>query len=232
MTLDPIALTERFVASAFPNATIAVMAGSTARGERTSTSDIDLLLIGDVLFPDAETSSIATTLAFEGEIFEVFGYTPAAFEEWALRDIAQHRPVIVNMLLDGIAVRADAAFATLRERWATIRDAGPQVDAHELEVRRYIITDLLDDLGDAADPAERHVIAATLFERTAHLMLLDGARWIAAGKHLPRALRSMDPVRAAELIDPWVRGELDGFAAAAAAELDRAGGRVQADFTR
>lgn len=30
MTLDPIALTERFVASAFPNATIAVMAGSTA----------------------------------------------------------------------------------------------------------------------------------------------------------------------------------------------------------
>ena len=232
MTLDLSALTERFVASAFPGATIAIMAGSTARGERTPTSDIDLLLIGDALFPDPETTSIAVTHSFEGEIFEVFGYTRSGFEEWAVRDVAQHRTVIVHMLLDGIAVRSDAALDELRERWTFVRDEGPRVNAHEHRMRRYIITDLLDDLCDAADPAERHVIAATLFERTAQLMLLNGARWIATGKHLPRALRSMAPDRAARLIEPWLHGDFDAFAAAVAVELDLAGGRVQVGFTR
>lgn len=36
---DYLAVTERFVAAHFPGASIAIMAGSTARGERTATSD-------------------------------------------------------------------------------------------------------------------------------------------------------------------------------------------------
>lgn len=223
---------ERFVASAFPGAAIAIMAGSTSRGERTATSDIDVLLIGDDLFASPEQTSVATTLAFEGHVFEVFGYTHAGFEEWAARDIAQHRPVIVNMLLDGIPIRADSSLVPLRARWTAVREAGPHVSAHEHDIRRYVVTDLLDDLRDAEDAAERHVIAAALVERVAQLMLLNGGCWIASGKHLPRALRAMDAGRADALLLPWLAADFTSLADSVAQELERAGGRLQTGFTR
>lgn len=108
--VDYLAVTERFVAAHFPGTSIAIMAGSTARGERTATSDIDLLLLGEAL----EQVSVATTRRFEDHVFEVFAYTPEGFEEWAARNIAQYRPVIVNMLLDGVEVRADPSLEVLR----------------------------------------------------------------------------------------------------------------------
>lgn len=227
-----IAVAEQFVASDFPRAAVAIVAGSTARGERTATSDIDLLLIGENLFADPARASIATTQGFGGEIFEVFGYTSASFDEWAQRDIARYRPVIVNMLLDGVAIRDDGSLADLRARWSPVRDAGPEVDRHDIDVRRYIITDLLDDLRDATDRAEQLVVAAALFEHTAHFVLLTNRRWIAVGKHLPRALRAWDPGRARRLIAPWAAADHAAFADAVEAELIRAGGRLQDGFTR
>ena len=69
--MDHLAVAERFVAARYPGADIAIVAGSTARGERTPTSDIDLLLLGDDLFAAEGQRSEASTHEFEGEIFEV-----------------------------------------------------------------------------------------------------------------------------------------------------------------
>ncbi|GAA5149129.1 hypothetical protein GCM10025768_11850 [Microbacterium pseudoresistens] len=211
---------------------IAIMAGSTARGERTRTSDIDLLVIGEGLFAQADQGSAATCEAFEGEIVEVFAYTPAAFETWAQRDLDQFRPVVVNMLLDGVVVRGSEELVALRARWDASRAAGPVIDPHELDLRRYIVTDLLDDLRDATDAAERLVVAGALFERTAQLMLLRDRRWVATGKHLPRVLRAMDAARAEALIAPLLSGDSTRFADAVEDELMRAGGRLQTGFVR
>ncbi|MGO2747067.1 nucleotidyltransferase domain-containing protein [Microbacterium sp.] len=226
-----IELAERFIAAHYPKASTAVIGGSTSRGERTRTSDIDLLLIGDDLLPDGE-SGAALTLAFEDEIFEVFAYTPDGFDEWAQRSIAQHRPVIVHMLVEGIRVRGDEELDALRTKWAAVLDNGPTPDSHELEFRRYVITDVLDDLRDATDPLERQVIAATLFERTAELMLLTAGKWIATGKYLPRRLRELPADRVDALSVPYVRCDFDKMADAVERELRAAGGRVQAGFIR
>lgn len=136
------------------------------------------------------------------------------------------------MLLDGVEVRTDPSLDVLRSRWSKIRDAGPQLTSHELNIRRYLVTDVLDDLHDVKDPAEQLVIAALLFERIAQLMLLRDRRWIATGKHLPRALRAMDAVRADALLTPWLAADFAMFADAVTTELDRAGGRLQDGFTR
>ncbi|WP_404475583.1 nucleotidyltransferase domain-containing protein [Microbacterium aerolatum] len=229
--MEYVDLTERFIAAHFPEASVALIGGSTARGERTRTSDIDLLLIDDALLP-ADQIGTARTLEFEGEIFEVFTYTQTGFAEWAQRSIAQHRPVIVHMLVEGLAVRRDDDLDVLRNRWSEILDAGPAVDDHELRFRRYVITDVLDDLRDASDPLERAVLAATLFDRTAELMLLTAGKWIGTGKYLPRRLRELPPERVHALADPYVRADLDQLADAVEQELVTAGGRVQAGFVR
>ena len=229
--MDYIQLAERFVAAHFPKASIALIGGSTARGERTRTSDVDLLLIGDSLLTDDQIGA-ALTLEFHGEVFEVFAYTPNGFTEWAERSIAQHRPVIVHMLVEGVPVRGGGRLDGLRKRWSDRLDAGPAVDDHELDFRRYVITDVLDDLRDATDPLERKVLAATLFERTAELMLLTAGKWIGTGKYLPRRLRELPPERVDALADPYLRGDHEALADAVEHELLSAGGRVQVGFVR
>lgn len=228
---DSLAVAERFIAAHFPRAAIALVAGSAGRGERTASSDIDLLLLGDELF-DGDAQSAASTHDFDGEVFEVFAYTHRGFEEWALRGIEQHRPVIVHMLLEGTTIRDDGRLTPLRAHWGPVIDAGPLLTDAESRFRRYVITDVLDDLHDATDPLERRVEASILFERTAELMLLDAGRWIASGKWLPRRLRALDDSRAERLSTPLLGGDLDLFATRVQEELERAGGRVQGGFVR
>lgn len=225
-------LTERFLSASYPRATIAVVAGSTARGERTATSDIDLLLIGESLFDEPNRTSEAATHEFEGEIFEVFAYTPAGFAEWAQRGVEGHRPVIVHMLLEGAAVRRDDTLSDLREHWRAVLNAGPTIDPGESAFRRYVITDLIDDLRDATDALEQRVLASLLFEKIAELILLHDHRWIANGKWLPRRLRALDGERADALSAPLLDGDVALFTARVEDELRRAGGRVQAGFIR
>lgn len=229
--MDHAAVTERFIATQFPHADIAIIAGSTSRGERTATSDIDLLLIGADLFKDGR-SSAAATYDFEGEIFEVFAYTPNGYDEWAQRDIKRHRPVIVHMLVEGIAIRQDSSLEALRTHWRTVLKAGPKLMDEESRLRRYIITDVLDDLRDASDPLELRILASTLFERTAELMLLSEGHWISTGKWLPRRLRAALPERADQLSTRFLRDDYPAFADQVEVELGRAGGRVQAGFVR
>lgn len=231
IAMEHLDLARRFVAAHFPAASIAVVAGSTARETRTATSDIDLLIIGDETF-DGGQESLAAGFDFEGEFFEVFAYTHAGYTQWAERGIAQHRPVIVHMLVEGVEVRGGEDLERLRVPWREALVAGPTVDAHELALRRYMITDLLDDLRDGTDPLERHVVASLLFERTAELMLLSDGRWIGAGKYLPRRLRELSADRAEALSQPLLAGDLELFAAQVDHELEAAGGRLQAGFAR
>ncbi len=223
---------ERFLAARYPRARIAIVAGSTARSERTHTSDIDLLLIDDDLFADDAQGSEAATFEFEGEVLEVFAYTAAGFETWAHRGIAQHRPVIVHMLVEGVPVRPGPGLDGLRARWGAVLAAGPVLGETESRFRRYVITDLLDDLQDATDPLERHVVAGLLFERIAELMLLADGQWIGSGKWLPRRLRAWSPERADRLSAPLLAGDISGFAVCVSEELTSAGGRLQAGYVR
>ncbi|HJB63197.1 MAG TPA: nucleotidyltransferase domain-containing protein [Candidatus Microbacterium pullistercoris] len=221
----------QFVSAEFPAASIAVVAGSTARGERTETSDIDLLLIGpDRMFHGS--SSTAATFGFGGEVIEVFAYTPAAFEEWAEGGIAQFRPVIVEMLVHGEVLRDDGSLEPLRERWRAALFAGSSPSEEQLAMKRYVVTDVWDDLCDARDPLEERVLMSTLFREVAELALLTHGRWIGTGKYLARRLREWDQQRSEALALPYIAGDRDAFLAAAGRELTACGGRVQIGHTR
>lgn len=162
----------------------------------------------------------------------MFAYTHDAYTEWARGGIAQYRPVIVDLLLDGQEVRGGETLARLREEWGAKLAEGPPITDHELAMRRYAITDLIDDLRDATDPLEQNVVAWDLFEKVADLMLLTDKHWIGTGKYLARRLRDLSVSRAEHLTSPLLQGNLITFADRAEQELTRAGGRVHAGFVR
>ncbi|MGO2750158.1 MAG: hypothetical protein ACTIA6_08925 [Pseudoclavibacter sp.] len=230
--MEPAEVAAVFVAERFPRAEIAVMAGSSATGRRTATSDIDLLLIGpDAMFNDGRTS-LAASFAYAGEAIELFSYTGADFPKWVRSDLSGHRPVLLNMLLEGLPVRGGAQLRVLRDHWRPVFEQGPRVSEHELATRRYEVTDLLDDLRDASDLLEQRVTAGLLFDKTAELILLANGHWLATSKHLVRALRAWDSHRAAALAAPFLALEFLIFADQVEAELRLVGGRMQAGFIR
>lgn len=229
--MEPLEIARAFVDERFPLASGAVVAGSTAAGTRTATSDIDLLLIGPEEMLEGALS-LACSHEFAGEAVEVFAYTEEGFETWAARGVEQHRPVIVDMLVHGTPIRDGALLGRLRDRWQPVLQAGPVPDAHRDDLLRYAVTDLTDDLRDAEDAFERHAIMALLLEQIGALVLLSNGRWLGAGKHLVRRLRELSPDRAAALASPLVAGDAAAFADAAERELERAGGRLREGFVR
>ncbi|WP_327118837.1 hypothetical protein OHB12_11590 [Nocardia sp. NBC_01730] len=62
----------------------------------------------------------------------------------------------------------------------------------ELRAARYQITDLLDDLTGSEDQNGRLLIAATLWQTTADLLLTGHGRWSGGGKWLRRELAAFD----------------------------------------
>jgi predicted nucleotidyltransferase len=230
MNLAP--LVERFVDTHFPGAVVVVVGGSAASGNRTATSDIDLLIIGPEQMFENGRDSLAAMYEFVGELFEVFAYTRDAFDRWAVHDLTDFKPVLQSILLDGIEVRGEALIAELRSEWRPVVEAGPRIDHAALALRRYTITDMLDDFGDASDELEKRFLAAKLLEGLAELILMSNGQWIGGGKWLIRRLRAWDTDRANELAAPFMAGDLPAFAKLAALELERLGGRVQAGFVR
>ncbi|WP_206446332.1 nucleotidyltransferase domain-containing protein [Agrococcus sp. KRD186] len=229
--MQHLEIARRFVEQEFPGADSAVVAGSTASGRRTATSDIDLLVLGpEGMLGDAD--SLAANYAFEGEAMEVFAYTEAGFDRWANRGVEEARPVIVDMLVGGTAVLTGPTLLRLRPDWAAVLARGPVVDRRRLDLMRYAVTDLLDDLLDAHDALEQRTIMACLFEDVAALALLANGRWLGRGKHLVRRLRAWSPDRANALAAPLLAGDASAFGIAAGHELERAGGRLREGFVR
>ncbi|WP_419817916.1 nucleotidyltransferase domain-containing protein [Glaciibacter flavus] len=230
--MDPVLLVERFLETYFPAAEIAVVAGSTAAGNRTATSDIDLLVIGPAEMFEADRDALATFIEFGGEGFEVFAYSPDAFDRWARHDLADYRPVLLDMLANGIAVRSSPDLPDLRTRWTDALNRGPVIDEHQLALRRYVLTDVLDDLADATDALERRTLADEAFRHLAELLLLQHRRWLGSGKWLARRLRQWDAERCNALAAPLLADDVPRFLEIAQGELSSLGGRVQAGFVR
>lgn len=195
------AVVEEFVAARFAAADNVIVGGSTSRGTRTASSDIDLLLIGPASMFDDGAASLACTLEHGGEAIEVFAYTPETFREWASKDFDAGRPVLARLLVEGTVLRNDESLRDIRS-WIEERlAAGPQLTQHDLDLRRYRLTDLADDLADAIDPFEIAVVKATFALHLAEFALLANGEWLGSGKWLARRVLEWNPRVADDLTE-------------------------------
>lgn len=182
----------------WPDARVAIIGGSIARGEATPTSDIDLLLVFDRV-----DQAWRDTLKVGTQTVELFGHDPATFDYFCREvDRPGGRMPLANMVIDGVSVLGDdASAAWLRTHAQRLLDAGPPVLTPEmLASRRYEITTLLEDLIDGTTPDETLATAARLYDALAQFALRASGAWTGVGKHLARRLRAADPALAADLV--------------------------------
>ncbi|MFF3016645.1 nucleotidyltransferase domain-containing protein [Streptomyces sp. NPDC057939] len=223
----------RLVRDRFPDALSVVLAGSTAAGRATASSDLDIA----VLVEDGGVTH-RETVRFEGRLVELFVHTRAGLGELFAADVANRRAAMQHMYATGL-VLVDVDDEARRARALAEADlrAGPPVpDPPTVEAKRYGLTDSLDDLADATDPVEGLAVAGYVLTTAAELLCDHHRAWTGGGKWLPRRLLEADPSRGAALLEGHLRmcraGDPTALTDAASAVLDLVGGPLREGYRR
>lgn len=231
--INPASVSPREILDArFPDALGGLVAGSTARGDDTPSSDLDLI----VLLP-GRPAPMRRTEHLQGRLVEFFVHSEESFVSFIDRERQLRRSPLLHMCAHGLIISDhDQRLARLqdlaRDRWS----AGPApLTDDELDDRRYRLTALLDDLADEANPVDRAALAAAVFTDVADLALVSRGRWSGTGRWLTRRLRETD----AELSDNLaaglraaVHGDATILLRCGRAELDRLGGPLDRGYER
>ncbi|MEV5503679.1 cupin domain-containing protein [Nonomuraea fuscirosea] len=220
--MDPVAAARALVEEMFPGALYAFVGGSVLTERRTSTSDLDIVVVLDGL-----DRPYRETLRWHGWPVELFAHSETSLAAYIERGFESRQPTLARICAEGAVLtdrtggRASDLQGVLGERVS----AGPGGQTPGQSDRaRYVLSDLLDDLAGASDPGELAFIGWEVVQATARAALSVGGRWHGSGKWLLRELRAHDPALADALLsacDDPVR-----LTAVATDVLERAGGRL------
>jgi hypothetical protein len=188
MVEQGVVVAKRLVAQRFPDARAAWRGGSVAARQQTSMSDLDMtvLLDGPAPFRPSET--------VDGWPVEFFVQTKESLQRFCEADRARRRPT--TMRLVGSSIVLIDRDGTGRQLQATLHqmdlDAAPPVPPHDLETRRYAITDTLSDFDSARSDDEALILAAALVRDVGDFVLAARRRWSGTGKWLLREIQRLD----------------------------------------
>ena len=219
MDTDPVADARALVAERFPRAVAAFLGGGVLSARRTATSDLDI-----VVLIDGPPAPFRESLHWRAWPVELFVHDRDSVAVYFARDAAERKPSLARMIAEGVTLLDRGVADAVREQARAVLTAGPPAPSpSELDLRRYGLTDLLDDLAGSTDDGETAVICWTLWTHTAELALLLTGSWLGGGKWLLRELRAADPTLAADMVAAI--GSPDRLTALADRVLERAGGR-------
>ncbi|WP_377267292.1 nucleotidyltransferase domain-containing protein [Peterkaempfera sp. SMS 1(5)a] len=230
--MDPVDAAREIVRTRFPDARAAFLAGSVLTSRRTSTSDLDIVVL--LAGPPAPCRE---STVHRGWPVELFVQTEAAWRAFADREVAARRSPLLAMCAEGLLlVDRDTLGAELQARSRARLAAGPPpVSVQELDDHRYRLTDSLDDLRGCSDPLERVHLVADLLLRASEFALLAGGHWLGTGKWLSRRLAEADPELHRRLMTAAAaaaNGSPAALETVVEEVLDRAGGPLWSGYLR
>ncbi len=216
----------------FPDALGGLVAGSTARGDDTPSSDLDLIVL-----LAGRPAPMRRTERVQGRLVEFFVHTEDSFVAFVDRERLLRRSPLLHMCAQGLVIRDDdGRLARLQDLARDRCSTGPAgLTGDELDDRRYRLTALLDDLTDETDPVDRAALAAAVFTDVADLALVSRGHWTGTGRWLTRRLREIDPglgERLAAGLQAAVHGDVSALRSCGDAELDRIGGSLDSGYER
>jgi hypothetical protein len=159
------------------------------RGEATETSDLDLVVVYEQL-PHA----FREAFVYEGWPVESFVQDPETAEHYFEYERQRGIPSLICMVREGFEIpRADAFSDALKRRATEIFDVGPpEWDAAEMLLRRYRLTDWVDDIRHPRSSEELIASGASLYADAADFYFRAHKLWSSHSKTIPRRLRELD----------------------------------------
>lgn len=215
----------------FPNCQAALLAGSVVRGEATSTSDLDI-----VVFDKELRSSYRESFIDFGWYIECFVHNFTSYKEFFESDCKRAKPSMPKMVSEGIIVRDANILITIKQEANELLKTGPEKWSSEtIEMKRYFLTDVLDDLKGCVKREEAIFLVNTLADLTIEFILRMNRQWIGSSKWTIRALKNFDEELAKDLIAAletfYQKNEKDSIIQFVEAILQPYGGLLFAGFS-
>jgi predicted nucleotidyltransferase len=184
--LDHIEAAKHFIHKYFPNCQGALLAGSVVRGEATETSDLDI-----VIFDASINSSYRESLKELGWDVEVFVHNLSSYKHFFESDYRRARPSLPRMVSEGFILKDEGIIEEIKKEANELLDKGPERWTVEtIKIKRYFITDALNDFIGSSNRAEELFIANTIAELVSEFVLRTNCKWIGSSKWLVRSLRN------------------------------------------
>ncbi|RYX81877.1 nucleotidyltransferase domain-containing protein [bacterium] len=176
-----------------PSANCLLLAGSIVRGEATASSDLDIVVLydeGDL--PHAYRES----LLWEGFPVETFVHSPQTLRYFFEKmDGPSGFPTLMQMVSEAIEIPVPTPLSTQMKQAANdcLLAGPPPLPPHDLQLRRYIITDLIDDIRTPRSPHELTATGTQLYAALPDFYFRSQNLWSAKGKTMLRKLHQHNP---------------------------------------
>lgn len=225
---DPVAAARRLVEDRFPNARWAMLTGSVLTAARTPGSDLDILVFCD----EGDGLPFREWLRWDGFNVDLFAYDQAGLDHYLELDLRDGRPALHRMVAGGLLLtNVDEHATRLQAHCASVLAAGPRpLTTDQLNMVRYGLADLSDDLVHASDPVEAAATAAMLWQAVADAACATARppHWRGTGKWRARELHDFDPAFAQRWLA--VRHDPAALLAMAAELITQTGGPLVDGF--
>ena len=159
------------------------------RGEATQTSDLDVVVVFEEL-----ADAYREAFTFEGWPVEAFVNDVDSLRYFYERERKRGVPSLMRMVLEGSEVPEASEFSEgLKREAAEAYEAGPlPFDDAEMRLRRYRLTDWIDDVRFPRSGEELVASGAWLYQDASDFFFRSRGLWSAHSKTVPRLMREVD----------------------------------------
>lgn len=182
---------EEFYNKNFKKAKCAFVAGSLVKGTGTLTSDIDFFVVFDI---DELPEAYRETVFYQDYIIECFVQNENSLDYFLNRETECGQCAAASMIIEGIVLPRETEYSNkVKNKAAEIFAKGPRaLSEKEIEARRYMITDLLDDL-PARNTGELQGTLAAVHQELGDFYLRASGQWSGSRKALYQVMKKYRP---------------------------------------
>jgi hypothetical protein len=229
--MDPVSVARSFVDHAHPAADLSILGGSAGTGKATATSDLDIV----ILYPNGN-SNYAETTQYQGWVVEAFVHTPDSIAFWYEKEKAARCAVLGDICVRGVLLTDKGGGESLQQHARHYMEQGPEpLSNSERDIRRYDLSNSLDDLLGTTDHAEKYATSTDVFNQAVELLLSHEGAWLGKGKWMVRRLEQLPHSQLALQLLNWAgssQHDATELVEIASEVLRRAGGYVMEGFLR
>lgn len=190
-THSPLYVTKELFETRYQGAEAIFVAGSVVRGEATTYSDLDLV----VIYPSVPVAYRESFLHRDWPV-EAFIHDPRTLE-YFIKSIDPQigRATLAEMIAEGHEVPSSTPLTAQLKSLAVVslRDGPPALSAEEIDDRRYHISELIDDLREPKNRAELIATATSVYVELADFYVRCHRGWSGAGKGILKRIKKLDP---------------------------------------
>ena len=188
---DPRKVVEKLYRDRYPHAQALYWAGSVAKGEGTSHSDLDVVVVVERL-PNAYRE----TFLIEGWPVDAFIHDLETLNYFFQESRNKSGiPGVLQMILTGVEIIKDTETSKkIRHVAQEVFNSGPiPWSKQEIDKERFFITDALFDILPPALRPEQIASTAWLYEALSQFYFRAQGKWRASGKSITRYLENDNP---------------------------------------